>query len=76
MQETNSRVIRLLGVVAAGLCRIVEQLRRELGAAVGNVDQQGAVGAERIGRPQQHDIGGRLDQAAFVARGLVDVGND
>jgi len=39
MQETSSRVIRLLGIVAARLCCIVEQLRRELGAAVGNVDQ-------------------------------------
>ena len=76
MQEADSRVGRLVGVVGAGLPDVVEQLRRELRAAVGNIDQQGAVGAQRIGRAQQHDIGRRLDPALRVARRLVDVGDD
>jgi len=44
-------------------------------AAVGHVDQQRAVALRRIGRHQQHQVGGVLDLAALVAPGLVEVGN-
>ena len=76
VEKSDSGIRRLLGIVGAGLGCVVEQLRRKLSAAIGNVDQKRAVGAERIGGAQQHDIGGGLDPAAFVARSLVDVGDD
>ena len=53
--------------------RIVEQVKIRFRAAVGHVVDEHAAGPARIGRPQDEEIGLVFDEAARVARRLVEI---
>ncbi len=76
VKEAVARVTRLLGRGGTWLGRVVEQLGRELAAAVGNVDQHGAAGGSRVGRGEDYHVGRRLDLAVGIAGRSGDVGDD
>ena len=76
LRESDTGISGLVGLARGGLGNVVETWWRELGAAIGDVNQQRAVATQRIGRAQQHDVGYGLHQASCIAWRFVDIGND
>ncbi|MGY4358739.1 hypothetical protein ACVW0J_005232 [Bradyrhizobium sp. i1.7.7] len=76
MQEADAGVLGLVGIVGAGLGGIIEQLWRQLAAAIGHLEQQRAVAVSGIGGPQDHDVGGGCHLAVGATRREREVGDD
>ena len=76
LRESITGISGLVGLARSGLGNIVETLKRELGATIGDVKWQLAVATKRIGRAHQHDAGYGLHQAPRVSWCFVEIGND